>query len=190
MTTGEARGTPEVSSAPFPTSWSLPGGPRPPEWIPLRGRLTGGRSLPRGAVGKTRRGLTLLELLLGLALGAILAGVGVLQSARLLASMRLPLGARQLASDLSLARATAVLRNTQARVTFDNNRYTVRFDAGEPSEVETVMQPGVRVARVPRSGMLRFFPTGRADNGTVVLTTSLGGSRSVVINQRGRVVVR
>ena len=189
-TVSEAGGTPNVSSAPFPPCWSLPGAPRPPKWIPLRGRLAGGHSLPRGAAGQTRRGLTLAELLLGLAFGAILVGVGTLQSARLLASIRLPLGARQLASDLSLARATAVLRNTRARVTFDNNRYTVRFDVGEPSEVETVMQPGVHVARVPQSGMVRFFPTGSADNATVVLTTSLGGSRSVVINQRGRVVVR
>ncbi len=75
-------------------------------------------------------------------------------------------------------------------MTFDDNRYTVSFDVGEPSEVETVMQPGVHVARLPRSGMVRFFPTGRADNATMVLTTSSGGSRSVVINQRGRVVVR
>jgi len=60
----------------------------------------------------TRRGLTLAEF----CWPRIRCDPGwgcVLQSARLLASIRLPLGARQLASDLILARATAVLRNTR-----------------------------------------------------------------------------
>jgi len=156
----------------------------------VRRHLTNGHHLPRSACGQTRRGVTLAELLLGLALAAILASVGLPHAASLLATIRLPLSAHQLASDLSLARADAVLRNTPARVTFTGNRYTVRFDAGEPSEVQAALHPGVLVASAPRSGMVRFFPTGRADNGTVVLTTSLGGTRSVVVNQRGRIVVR
>lgn len=145
---------------------------------------------PRPPSAATRRGLTLAELLLGLSVGAILAGVGVPPAARLLASIRLPLAAHRLAADLSLARSTAVLRNTRARVTFDENRYTVHFDAGEPNEVHAILQAGIRIGRVPRSGMLRFFPTGRADNGTVVLAAASGSSRSVVVNQRGRIVVR
>ena len=138
----------------------------------------------------THRGITVVELLLGLALGAILAGAGALNAARLLATIRLPLGARQLASDMSLARATAVLRNTRARVTFDGDHYSVHFDAGEPREMEVALQPGIHVASVPRSGSVRFFPTGRADNGTVVLARDWGGRRSVVVNQRGRIAVR
>jgi Tfp pilus assembly protein FimT len=134
--------------------------------------------------------MTVVELLVGLAFGAILAGAGVLNAARFLATIRLPLGARQLASDMSLARATAVLRNTRARVTFADDRYSVHFDLGEPREMHATLQPGIHVASAPRSGSIRFFPTGRADNGTVVLATDWGGRRSVVVNQRGRIAIR
>ena len=189
-TGSEAGSVPNAFSVPFPPCCCLPLNPHPPERITVRGPLTGERRLTRGSAAQDRLGLTLAELLFGLAFAAILAGVGVHHCARLLASIRLPLGARQLATDLSLARGTAVLRNTRAQVTFDGDRYTLRFDVGEPSEIQTVMQPGIRVARVPLSGMVRFFPTGRADNATVVLTNSWGGSRSVVVNQRGRILVQ
>jgi hypothetical protein len=102
----------------------------------------------------------------------------------------LPLAARRLATDLHVVRATAVLRNTRAQVTFARDRYTTRYEAGVPRTVDAALTPGVRVARLPRSGVLRFFPTGRADNGTVVLTTSTRDVRSVVINQRGRIAIR
>ena len=137
-----------------------------------------------------RRGLTLTELLVGLAIVAVLAGVTAPRAAVLLGSFRLTLGAHQLAADLNRARANALFRNTRARVRFATTRYTARYDDGEPAEVEGTLPHGVRIERVPESGVVRFFPTGHADNGSIVLTTSVGSRRSVVVNQRGRIVVR
>ena len=135
-------------------------------------------------------GLTFAELLVSLAVAAILFGVATPRIAMMLGAIRLPLGTRQLASDLNMARTTAVLRNTRGRMTFSGNAYTTRYDAGEPREVRGALPAGVRIARVPRSGAVRFFPTGRADNATVVVAGANGRRRSVVINQRGRVVIR
>jgi Tfp pilus assembly protein FimT len=135
-------------------------------------------------------GLSLAELVVAMAAAAVLAGAALPQLSVLLASVRLPLGARQLAADLTLARATAVLRNTNVRVTFSSETYTVHYDAGAPGEVFGRLPAGVRVESLPASQTIRFYPTGRADNGTVVLAGGSGAHRSVVVNQRGRVVVR
>lgn len=136
------------------------------------------------------RGLTLLELLAVVAVAAILGAAALPRAGALLAAIRLPLGARQLATDSCIARATAVLRNTRARITFREDRYTVRYEAGEPAEILVPLPAGIRVVRLPNSRMLRFFPSGRADNGTVVLAAPSGQRRAVVVNQRGRVMVR
>lgn len=134
--------------------------------------------------------MTVAELLLLLALASILLTAGALQVSRFLASIHLPLAARKLATDLHVARATAVSRNTRAHVTFADGQYSVRYDSGEPREVHATLGEMVRIVAVPRAGILRFFPTGYADNGTIVLATASGGRRSVVVNQRGRIVVR
>jgi hypothetical protein len=110
--------------------------------------------------------------------------------AALLAAVRLPLAARQLATDLGVARATAVLRNTRASVTFVTGGYTVAYEIGEPARVAATLPAGVRVLTTPVSGTLRFFPSGGADNGTVVLAGPGGRRRAVVVNQRGRIVIR
>jgi Tfp pilus assembly protein FimT len=137
-----------------------------------------------------RRALSVAELVLVLALATVLTGAALPRLSPLLASIRLPVGARQLAADLAVARATAVLRNTNARVTFSADAYTVRYDLGTPQEVFGRLPAGIHVESLPVSETIRFYPTGRADNGTVVLAGSGGARRSIVVNQRGRVVVR
>ncbi len=139
---------------------------------------------------RVRRGLTVAELLTVVAVVSILTAASVPRLVALFAAVRLPLGARQLAADLGVARATAVLRNARASVTFIADGYTVRYDAGEPATVSAALPPGVRIRETPVSGMIRFFPSGTADNGTVVLAGAAGGTRAVVVNQRGRIVVR
>jgi prepilin-type N-terminal cleavage/methylation domain-containing protein len=158
-----------------------------------RGRRFGcAAALPDRAAGARRRqrGLTLAELLAALALLAVVAGTAVPSLSRTLTALRLPLAAHRLAADLQLARAGAVLRNTRARVTFEAAGYMLHFDAGAPAEVAVPLPPHVRVASVPRTGMVRFYPAGNADNGTVVLRAASGATRSVVVNQRGRVSIR
>ena len=137
-----------------------------------------------------RRGITLAELLLGLGLMSVLATMGAVQVPRFLAALRVPLAARRLATDLHVARATAVARNARARIIFTTGGYRVRYERGDPRETHTALPDTVRIVAVPRSGTLRFWPTGTVDNGTIVLAATAGGRRAVVVNQRGRVSVR
>jgi Tfp pilus assembly protein FimT len=140
--------------------------------------------------GRGPLGFSLAELVVVMAFASIMAGAALPRLSLLLASIRLPIGARQLAADLALARATAVLRNTNVRVTFAADAYTVRYEIGAPREVLGRLPAGVHVESLPASEAIRFYATGRADNGTVVLAGSSGARRSIVVNQRGRVVVR
>jgi Tfp pilus assembly protein FimT len=135
-------------------------------------------------------GLTVLELIVTLGLLTIVTAIGVSSLAASLAALRLPLGARQLADDLYAARSTALLRNTPARITFTDTAYRIAFAAGEPADHGADLPPGIRIVERPRAGLLRFFPSGLADNGTVVLAASSGRRRTVVVNQRGRITVR
>jgi hypothetical protein len=135
-------------------------------------------------------GLTALELIITLGIIAILTAIGVSNLSALLGALRLPVGARQLADDLGTARSTAVLRNTLARITFTNTGYTIRFAAGEPAEHRADLPPGIQIVQTPGSGLLRFFPSGLADNGTVMLAATSGRRRTVVVNQRGRITIR
>jgi Tfp pilus assembly protein FimT len=134
--------------------------------------------------------MTLAELIVLVALITVLGGAAAPNLASLLGSIRLPLAAHQLAADLTAARATAVLRNTGARVTFTDHAYAVEYDLGTPRAVGARLPAGVRVARLPVSGEIRFYPSGRADNATVVLAGARDARRSVVVNQRGRVGVQ
>jgi len=137
-----------------------------------------------------RRGITLAELLLVLGLVSILSTVGAIEVSRFLASLRVPLAARQLATDLHVARATAVARNARARITFTTGGYRIRYERGNPRETHAALPNAVRIVTAPRSGTLRFWPTGTVDNGTIVLAAMNGGQRAIVVNQRGRVSIR
>jgi type II secretory pathway pseudopilin PulG len=137
-----------------------------------------------------QRGITLAELLLGLGLISVLTTMGAIQVPRLLAALRVPLAARQLATDLHVARGTAIARNARAWITFTTSGYRVRYERGDPRETLAALPDTVHIVAVPRSGTLRFWPTGTVDNGTIVLAAGAGGQRSVVVNQRGRVSIR
>jgi len=132
-------------------------------------------------------GLTVAELLAAIAVLSVLAGLTTLRAARLMSSIHLPLDARRLAADLSLARATAVLRNTRATITFTHHAYTVRYDRGAPEKTRGVLHRDVGIVAIPRAGALSCYASGRCDNGTVVLASNAGERRSVVLNMRGRV---
>jgi Tfp pilus assembly protein FimT len=139
---------------------------------------------------RRRLGITIAEALAAAAVVGIVMAASAPRVAALLAAIRLPLAARQLAADLGVARATAVLRNARASVTFAANGYSVRYEVGEPSRVSATLPAGVRIQTTPASGTLRFFPSGGADNGTIVLAGAGGQRRAVVVNQRGRIVIR
>jgi Tfp pilus assembly protein FimT len=164
---------------------------RAPAADPREGERRRRHRRPRRASAPARAaGVSLGELVIAFGIAALLAAIAASSLARTLTALRLPLAASQLAADLHVARGTAVRRNTRALVTFAARAYTVAYDRGEPAAVTMRLPEGIRVTSLPRSGVLRFFPAGNADNATVVLESATGAARSVVVNQRGRISIR
>ena len=134
-----------------------------------------------------RGGFTLLELLAGVGMAGILAGVGVIQLVQLVNGMRLAGAARTLATDLRLARGHAMSTGVTVDVVLDGagGTWLARERGGATFETRA-LPPGVTFVSLPARGRLRFGALGTADNGTVALGGA-GSTRSIVVNQRGRV---
>lgn len=132
-------------------------------------------------------GFSQIELTVTLALAALLGGIS-LPRAMIWGEIARVHGA---ANSLAVQ-----LRQVRARAIRDGETLTVRFDAGAMLwETRTAggavldathLPTGVGFGSLPQSRQLHFGGTGKADNGTVVLTSPASTAR-VVVNQRGRV---
>jgi prepilin-type N-terminal cleavage/methylation domain-containing protein len=140
------------------------------------------------------RGLTLIELLGVLALGAVLAGGALLGWRRVEAALRLDRALHQLAADLQTSRVLAIASATRVRLVFaigtaryrrerldDDGRYAVDLAIDLP--------PGITIADANSGGDLTFSARGDAENGTVTLVDRRGTERLVRLNQRGRITI-
>jgi Tfp pilus assembly protein FimT len=150
-------------------------------------------------------GLTVVELAVTLSLLGILGSFAFLQLQPLLAQVRLNSGARQVATDLQVARMKAIAQNRRFRVTFrpDTRDYAVdREDGGvwsrlilhghtvEQMEEAAIPLPGgVTIAAVNSGGDVIFVPRGHVDGGMSLTLSSLAGAgtRRVIVNLAGRV---
>jgi prepilin peptidase dependent protein A len=146
----------------------------------------------------TQRGFTLLELLIVLSLGALLAGAALLNGPRLLAGWRLGAAARQIVMDLKLARARAILSSATHRVHFAVPGATYCHERQSPSGTYDPIAPAtglpsdVSIAACTAAGAgISFRPRGNAGAfGTVTLRNAYGDQRTVVVDIVGRVRVQ
>jgi prepilin-type N-terminal cleavage/methylation domain-containing protein len=135
----------------------------------------------------TRRGFTLIETLVGVAIAAIVARTTVLATASLAASLRLGASTRTLAQTMRESRARAMADGEPLDVVFDapTSRWIVRTLDGSIRRAEP-LPDAVRFVSLPARAAVRFTATGTADNATIVLGTSRATGR-IIVNQRGRV---
>jgi len=135
----------------------------------------------------TRRGFSLIETLACVAIVALMARAGVLATSSLVTALRVAAGTRTLAQTMRETRARAMAEGTALEILFDvtTSRWTVRADDGTVRDAERLPEP-VRFASLPARALIRFTPTGTADNGTIVLGAGRSSGR-IVVNQRGRV---
>jgi prepilin-type N-terminal cleavage/methylation domain-containing protein len=137
---------------------------------------------------KDSRGVTLLELLVTLAVIGLMAVAAWPRLTAMGAGLELRAGVMRLASAFLRARTAALARGRAWEVRVLDDRTFAVGAVGEAA-VRTELPPGVRFVRSTAGGVVRFSPSGRAGNATLVLAAS-GLRRSVVVNQRGRVSVR
>jgi type II secretion system protein H len=140
-----------------------------------------------------RAAFTLLELLVVLAIVAIVAGGAALVAPRLDAALRLDTALHQLAADLRGARTLAVASASSVRLvlTPGGRAYRRERDDGDGYATERTrwLPRGIAVAAVGSEGTLTFSPYGDAENATVVLADRRGVRRALILNQRGRVSI-
>jgi len=150
-------------------------------------------------------GLTMLELIVTLSLFSALGTLAFLQVQPLLAQARLNSGARQIATDLQVARMKAISQNRRFRVTFrpamgdyvvdreDNSSWRLLVLHGHTvenvTEATLSLPSGVAIASVNSGGDVIFVPRGHVDGGISITLSSLvgAGNRKVIVNLAGRV---
>jgi type IV fimbrial biogenesis protein FimT len=136
-------------------------------------------------------GFTIIELMVTIAIVAVLALVVAPSFVRMVANMRLQGAGNELVSDLHYARSEAVSRNRLMRLTTqaDGRGYSIVGDPGSPDQytlkqVELpggiTLTPGVTVDFSPLRGM-----TGTLN--TLVLGTGTGTQLQLSANESGQV---
>jgi len=144
----------------------------------------------RRRVTKREQGFTLLELVAGLALAMVLAGVSVVRLIELVQTARLAGAAREVATALRLARGAALAAGAAIEVRFDPARALCETRDRSGALLETRrLPPGVGFSALPARSRVLFAGLGAAENATITLAAG-GRGRSVVVNQRGRVRIQ
>jgi type IV fimbrial biogenesis protein FimT len=143
------------------------------------------------------RGFTLVEMMIVVAVVAILAAIAAPNFQAYMTQRRLNGAARQVMTDLMEARMKAVSYNNRFKVFFlDNHRYQILDDAnsnnaediGETSTMRDIQDEYYDVTLSATADPI-FYPRGTAYGTTVTLTNS-GGSKSVTVATAGRVKIQ
>jgi prepilin-type N-terminal cleavage/methylation domain len=133
---------------------------------------------------KHSKGFTMIELIVTLAVLAILVAIAIPTYNGLMPRYRLNGAARQVATDLMKARMQAVKLSTNVTVTFTTTGYTI--SGGSYSETFNIQSqyPGVSI---PTTGGPQFHPRGTAASTFTVTLTNSSGSKDIEVNIAGRV---
>ncbi|HWP58736.1 MAG TPA: GspH/FimT family pseudopilin [Candidatus Acidoferrales bacterium] len=131
-----------------------------------------------------QRGFTVLELLMVLVVASVLMGIAVPSFQSWLPTLRLSNAARQVATDLQLARMRAISSNTDTTVAFSTGTGTYSF-GGESRSLPQLF-PGITISSASNP---TFTARGTANAVTITLTN--GSSQKLVcVKAVGRVNVR
>jgi len=151
---------------------------------------------------KKQSGFTLIEMMIVLAVLAIMAAIAIPNFMSLLPGMRLNGAARQVMGDLMAARMKAVKLNQRTKVFFDTSGYEICNDA-DNSGIVADNEGDVKTRNIQTNYQdvsfdldnttdPVFSPRGTATNRTITLTQTSGGStntKSITISIAGRVKI-
>jgi type IV fimbrial biogenesis protein FimT len=157
----------------------------------------------RNAMLSKKNGFSLFELLVVVAIIAVVSTIVIPQIIGWRSNAKLRGAADNLKSDLEMAKIRAVRENAFVTIRFNTaaNRYDVFVDNGvnpgdyllDPDEKklrDRKLAAGVTlVSTTFTNDRTRFSGRGRADSGTAVLVNSKGDKREVIISPVGRIHV-
>jgi prepilin-type N-terminal cleavage/methylation domain-containing protein len=128
-------------------------------------------------------GFTLVELLVTIGIALILMGIAVPRFYAALPGIRLASAARQVVTDLQLARMTAISQRVNQAVAFDTATATYTF--GGNIRNLNQLYPGTTITAVTNGGPT--FNSVGAANGSLITLSNNGVIAVVQVNTAGRV---
>lgn len=136
----------------------------------------------------TRRGVTLAELVVVCTLTALVAGIAVPRTQRLLDGLRIRQAAHEVAGALTIARAAAIRRSSYSTVVVDSPSATIRVVSDGDTILRRPLGKLHRVALRASRDTITYAPTGLGfgvANSTIVV--SIGQrAETVTVSRLGR----
>jgi len=133
-----------------------------------------------------RSGFTVIEVLAVIAVIGILIAAAVPKLPTVLPSLRLNDAARQIASDLQVARMKAIAQNSSNTVTF-NTSTTYSFSIGSDSRDFGQLYPGITFTNTANPV---FTPRGTASTTATITLSNGSATKQVQVNAVGRVLMQ
>jgi type IV fimbrial biogenesis protein FimT len=130
-------------------------------------------------------GFTLIEMLVSLTIAGSLIAIAIPKFSQLLPGIRLSSAARQVATDLQLARMRAIAQHVNQTVTFDTSTATYTFGASDTRNLSQ-LYPGTTITSVS-AGNPTFTTTGTAAAQTTITLSNRGVTKQVQVATIGRV---
>jgi prepilin-type N-terminal cleavage/methylation domain-containing protein len=135
-------------------------------------------------IAQELRGFTLIELLVTIGIAGILMGIAVPRFYALLPGIRVASAARQVATDLQLARMRAIAQRTTKTITFTPpNLYAFDADTRNLS----LLFPGTTVTVNPGNPTFTTVGGNNAAAITTITLTNNGIVRTVTVNAGGKI---
>lgn len=125
-----------------------------------------------------------MELLVGVVVASVLMAVAVPDFLSWLPTLRLSSAARQVATDLQVARMRAISQNTSYTVTFSGSTYSYSGDSRDVS----ALYPGITIQSASANPV--FSSRGTASTTATITLTNGSAQKQVIINAVGRVNVQ
>ncbi|MEI6705007.1 MAG: GspH/FimT family pseudopilin [Deltaproteobacteria bacterium] len=139
------------------------------------------------SVVNNKRGFSLLEMMIVVALIAILSAVAVISIKSNMPQYYLSGAARQVLTDLMLARSKAVSNNTATTVNFSSTGYSI---GGVTTDISSQFR-GVTLSTKSTTGIITFYSMGTTSGSDTITLTSPGlSSKLVVVSAAGGVRIQ
>jgi prepilin-type N-terminal cleavage/methylation domain-containing protein len=138
------------------------------------------------------RGFSLVEILVVIGILGILGSISSYSWQRYVANMDLRTAARDLASDISLCRQKAMGENTNYKMTFEIDKYTVTPDPDTIPSGNTIKSFAsygsvIRLDSLTFSGaVIHIQSRGLLDNGTIKLANVRDSKAIITVDRAGR----